>query len=198
MKTLALIAALAMATPALAQAFQQQPGNPAPQGGGPLPGLDNGDMTPGEIQRLFDAYLVMEAQQALALTDQQYPQFLTRLKTLQDTRRRNQQQRIQLMGQLQRLTNPRQPDRGDEAQIKERLAALQELESRTAAEMRKSYNALDEVLDVRQQARFRVFEEQIERRKIELLMRARQQNRPNQQGPNNPPVRRPNPPPPSP
>ena len=50
--------------------------------------------------------------------------------------------------------------------------------------MRKAYNALDEVLEVRQQARFRVFEEQIERRKIELLMRARQQNRPNQQGPN--------------
>jgi hypothetical protein len=178
---------------AMAQEFQQQPGNPVPQGGGPLPGLDNGDMTPGEIQRLFDAYLVMEAQQALTLTDQQYPQFLTRLKTLQDTRRRNQQQRNQLMGQLQRLTNPRQPNRGDESQIKERLTALQELESRNAAEMRKAYNALDEVLDVRQQARFRVFEEQIERRKIELLMRARQQNRPNPNNPNQPPVRRPPP-----
>jgi DNA repair ATPase RecN len=165
--------------------------NPPPQGGGPLPGLDNGEMTPGEIQKLFDAYLVMEAQQALTLTDQQYPQFLTRLKTLQDTRRRNLQERNQLMAQLQRLTNPRQPNRGDEAQIKERLTALQELESRTSAEMRRAYNALDEVLDVRQQARFRVFEEQIERRKIELLMRARQQNRQNQQGPNKPPVRRP-------
>ena len=88
------------------------------------------------------------------------------------------------MNQLQRLTNPRAQVRGDEAQIKERLTALQELESRNAAEMRKAYNALDEVLDVRQQARFRVFEEQIERRKIELLMRARQQNRlNNQQGP---------------
>ena len=63
--------------------------------------------------------------------------------------------------------------------------------------MRKAYVALDEVLDVRQQARFRVLEEQIERRKIELLMRARQQNRQNQQGPNaNPPVRRPKQPPP--
>ena len=57
---------------------------------------------------------------------------------------------------------------------------LQEIESRTAAEVRKAYTALDEVLDVRQQARFRVFEEQVERRKIELLMRARQQNRPQQ------------------
>jgi len=188
MKTLVLLAILITASPAMAQ-----PDNPPPQGGGPLPGLDNGDMTRGEIQRLFDAYLVMEAQQALALTDQQYPQFLTRLKTLQDTRRRNQQERNQLMGQLQRLTHPRQPIRGDEAQIKERLTALQELESRNAAEMRKAYNALDEVLEVRQQARFRVFEEQIERRKIELLTRARQQNRPNPQGPNQAPARRPPP-----
>lgn len=166
--------------------------NPPPQGGGPLPGLDNGDMTPAEIQKLFDAYLVMEAQRALQLNDQQYPQFLIRLRTLQDTRRRNQQQRNQLMGQLQRLTNPRAAARGDEAMIKERLTALQELESQNAAEMRKAYNALDEVLDVRQQARFRIFEEQIERRKIELLMRARQQNRLNQQGPNaKQPARRP-------
>jgi hypothetical protein len=170
--------------------------NPPPQGGGPLPGLDNGDMTPGEIQKLFDAYLVMEAQQALELSDQQYPQFLTRLRTLQDTRRRTQQERNQLMGQLQRLTNPRLAKPVDESEIKARLASLQELESRTAAEMRKAYNALDEVLDVRQQGRFRVFEEQIERRKIELLMRARQQNRQNNARPNQAPPKRPNPPPP--
>jgi hypothetical protein len=176
---------------AAAQELQPQPQPPGAGPGVPLPGLGGGDMTPAEIQKLFDAYLVMEAQQALTLTDQQYPQFLTRLRALQDTRRRNQQERIQVMGQLQRLTNPRLPNRADEALIKERLTALQELESRTAAEMRKAYNALDEVLDVRQQARFRVFEEQIERRKIELLMRARQPNRPA----NQPPLRRPNPPP---
>lgn len=167
---------------------------PARQQSSPgLPRLGNGgDMSPGEIQKLFDAYLVMEAQQALALTDEQYPQFLIRLRALQQTRRRNQQERVQLMGQLQRLTNVRQNNRADDGMIQERLTALQELESRTAAETRKAYNALDEVLDVRQQARFRVFEEQIERRKIELLMRARQQNRPQGQQPQ----RRPNPPPP--
>ena len=205
MRALVLIAAVIIAGPAFGQDLRGQPSptvasaevgqNPPPQGGGPLSGLDNGDLTPGEIQKLFDAYLVMEAQQALQLNDQQYPQFLARLRTLQDTRRKNQQERNQLMNQLQRLTNPRAEVRGDEAMIKERLTALQELESRNAAEIRKAYNALDEVLDVRQQARFRVFEEQIERRKIELLMRARQQNRlNNQQGPNaKPPVRRPPP-----
>jgi len=186
---------MALAAPVVAQEFQTQPQNPPPQGG-PLPGLDNGDMTPGEIQKLFDAYLVMEAQQALQLSDQQYPQFLTRLRTLQDTRRRTQQERNQLMGQLQRLTNPRLAKPVDDSEIKARLSSLQELESRTAAEMRKAYNALDEVLDVRQQGRFRVFEEQIERRKIELLMRARQQNRQNNARPNQAPPKRPNPPPP--
>jgi len=208
MRAFVLIAALMIAAPAVAQdlgrplptAASAEVGQgppPPPQGGGPLPGLDNGEMTPGEIQKLFDAYLVMEAQQALQLSEQQYPQFLSRLRTLQETRRKNLQERNQLMNQLQRLTNPRAAQRGDDAMIKERLTGLQELESRNAAEMRKAYNALDEVLDVRQQARFRVFEEQIERRKIELLMRARQQNRlNNQQGPNaNPPARRPNPPP---
>ena len=208
MRAPVVVAAVIIASPAFGQDLRGQPAagvgsaevaqNPPPQGGGPLPGLENGGMTPGEIQKLFDAYLVMEAQQALQLTDQQYPQFLARLRTLQETRRKNQQERNQLMNQLQRLTNPRAQVRGDEAMIKERLTGLQELESRNNAEMRKAYNALDEVLDIRQQARFRVFEEQIERRKIELLMRARQQNRlNNQQGPNStPPVRRPNPPPP--
>ncbi len=131
------------------------------------------DLAPGEIQRLFDAMLVADAQQALTLTDQQYPEFLTRLRALQQLRRTNLLQRVKLMGELQRLTNPRGPG-GDEATIRERLTALQDLESRSAADMRRAYTRLDEILDVRQQARFRVLEEQLERRKLELLMRARQ------------------------
>lgn len=135
-------------------------------------------MSPAEIQRLFDAYLIVEVQQALQLTDQQHAQFLARLKALQDVRRRHQQERMQLLMQLQRLTGPRAAPSGDEAMIKERLAALQELDERAPAELRKAYAGVDEVLTPRQQARFRVLEEQIERRKLELLMRARQQAQP--------------------
>lgn len=134
-------------------------------------------MTPGEIQKLFDAYIVVEAQRALELNDSQYPQFIARLRTLQETRRRNQQERMQMMGRLQRLTAPRAPT-AEAGVLEGILKNLQELESRNAAEMRKAYHELDQVLEVRQQARFRVLEEQVERRKIELLMRARQQNRP--------------------
>jgi hypothetical protein len=62
----------------------------------------------------------------------------------------------------------------DEAAVRERLRALREHDERSAAEIRTAYDALDEILDFRQQARFRVFEETIERRKLDLLVRARE------------------------
>jgi hypothetical protein len=156
-----LLALFVLAAPAAGQAGARQPLDAPP------------DFSPGEIQRLFDAMLVADAERALELNDKQYPEFLTRLRALQETRRANLLQRLKLMAELQRLSNPRNP-KPDEATLKEHLTALQELESRSAAELRRSYNAIDEILDVRQQARFRVLEEQLERRKLELLMRARQ------------------------
>jgi hypothetical protein len=142
---------------------------------GAQPAAEGGRMTPAQVQQLFDAMLVMQAQDALGLNETQYAQFLTRLRALQETRRRHQQQRNKLLNDLQRLTSPRTALPADaDAQIRERLKTLQELEDRLAAETRRGYDAIDAVLDVRQQARFRVFEEQIERRKLELVSRARQ------------------------
>jgi hypothetical protein len=62
----------------------------------------------------------------------------------------------------------------DDAVVRETLRALRAHDDRAAAELRAAYDALDEVLDPRQQARFRMFEEQLERRKLDLIMRARQ------------------------
>ena len=64
--------------------------------------------------------------------------------------------------------------------MRERLKALDELDARAATELAKAYEAINQVLDVRQQAKFRVFEENMENRKLELVMRARQANRPKQ------------------
>ena len=168
----------------------QQPGAPGAPSGTPA------DMSPGQLNQLFDAMLVMQAQDALSLSEQQYAQFLTRLKALQDTRRRNQQERMRLITEMQRLTNPRNPRTPPDSEIKLRLSALQELEGRSAAELRKAYNGIDEVLNPVQQARFRVLEEDIERRKLQLIGRARQNNPNRPQGnPNRPqqPQRRPPP-----
>ncbi len=124
-----------------------------------------------ELQRLFDAYMVMQAQDALQLDDAQFGQFLPKLKALQDTRRRNEQARNRLVAELGRLTAPSAS--ADEAAVRNRLRELQELEGRSAADLRRAYDTVDQVLDVRRQARFRVFEQNMERRKLQLMLRAR-------------------------
>jgi hypothetical protein len=125
-----------------------------------------------ELQRLFDAYTAMQAQEALQLDDAQFGQFLPKLKALQDTRRRNDAARVQLVAELGRMTAPGGAA-FDEAAVKDRMRALQELEARAAAEVRRAYEAIDQQLDVRRQARFRVFEQNMERRKLQLMLRAR-------------------------
>jgi septal ring factor EnvC (AmiA/AmiB activator) len=128
----------------------------------------------GELVNMLDTYAIVRAQTELTLTDTQYAQFVTRLKRLQEARRRNQRERNQILQDLRRLTGPLAPTPIDEGAVRERLRALRDHDERAAAEMRKAYETLDEVLDVRQQARFRIFEETIERRKLDLVMRARE------------------------
>jgi Spy/CpxP family protein refolding chaperone len=140
--------------------------------------VDPGVVSPAEVQRMFDAYALMQAQEQLKIGDEQFTQFLTRYKALQDVRRRTLQERSRVVMEMRRLLNQAQPD---EAQIRDRLKTLQDIDARGAADEKKGYEAIDQVLDIRQQAKFRVFEEVMERRKLELVGRARQANRPRNQ-----------------
>ena len=141
---------------------------------------DEATVSPAEIQRMFDSYALMQAQEQLKISDDHFPQFLTRFKALQDVRRRGLVERVRIIQDLRRLVNDPQ---GDETQIKERLKSLDELDARSDGDVRKAYDAINQILDVRQQAKFRVFEENMERRKLELVTRARQANRKQQQRP---------------
>ena len=134
---------------------------------------DDGRMNPAEVVRILDGYALVQAQDALQLSEAQYGRFVTRLKTLQDVRRRNLQARHRIIQELRRLAGP-QAAAPDESNIRLQLKALRDHEERAAGEVLKAYDALDEVLDARQQARFRLFEERLELRKMDLLMRARQ------------------------
>jgi Spy/CpxP family protein refolding chaperone len=138
-------------------------------------GADEANISPAEIRRMFDSYALMQAQEQLKISDEQFPKFLRRFMALQDLRRRTQMERNRMLADLRRLTSDSQ---ADEAALKERVKALQEAEDRSLAEMRKAYEAIDDVLDARQQARFRVFEEQMEQRMLQLITRARAANRP--------------------
>jgi hypothetical protein len=151
---------LLLAAPAFARL--QQPGAPDPA-----------SVSPAELQKLFDSYALVQAQQFLNLNDEQYSKFLPRFMALQNARRQAQQQRNRVLNELRMLAN----QGGSDDQIKAALKQLQDVDERGDGEAKKALDAVDQTLDLRQQARFRIFEEQMERRKLELVTRARQANR---------------------
>ena len=71
----------------------------------------------------------------------------------------------------------------DEGMLRDALKQLQEIDTRGEADAKRAYEGIDQVLDLRQQAKFRIFEEQMERRKLAMVTeaRARQANRLNRQ-----------------
>jgi hypothetical protein len=171
--TIAAIFAVQAAT-ALAQAPAERPIPPNADVQRPPADPPADSLSDAELIAALDAYALVQAQQFLSIGDDKYRVFAARLKRLQDVRRRNQRMRHRLVIELRKLVGNRAEPGADEAAIKAQLAALREHDDRSAAELRQAYDALDEVLDPRQQARFRLFEEQIELRKLDLMMRARQ------------------------
>ncbi len=150
-------------------------GTPAAQR---APGSDvpTGEMSPAEIQLLVDAYALVQAQEMLELNDADYSRFAVRLKDLQRVRRQNQREHGALMQGLARLAGQRPP--ADEALVRDRLNALESHDARAAAAIKQTYSAIDQVITLVQQARFRVLEEQMERRRQQLLLRANLAHRP--------------------
>jgi len=133
-------------------------------------------ITAGEIQRWFEAFTALQAQERLQLSEAQYFKFMSRLQTLQETRRNHQQAHQKILNDLRKLTNP-QTGSNDEGAIAERLKALKDEDAAAVVDVSKAYDGVDETLDMRQQALFRIFEDQVEQQKLELLMRARQNAR---------------------
>ena len=115
----AVVGAVALGSPTLSA----QGGRPGRPGGRAGLGVENpeGTASPAEIQGMFDAYALMQAQEQLTISDEQFAQFLTRFKALQDVRRKSLMERARLVAEIRRLLN--QPQ-GDEAQLKDRLKAL--------------------------------------------------------------------------
>jgi len=168
----ATIGPLAPSAAAQAGPSDRVPGQNGPRNPDGLPGI-----APAEIQRMLDGYELIQAQEMLQVSDEQFPKFLPRLRALQEARRRGQTQRSRVIQELRGLTQSRSAP--DEARIKDSLKTLDDLDARSTLEIRQAREALDQVLDVYQQARFRLFEAMMEQRKVELLMRARQANRQN-------------------
>src|SRR5215217_5380447 len=94
---LVISSALATAAPlAAAQGQATTQGQPSAQTPAPAP-PEAAPLSAGQIQRWFEAFTVLQAQEALQLSEAQYGRFVTRLKALQETRRRHVQTRAQIL-----------------------------------------------------------------------------------------------------
>ena len=142
----------------------------------PPPGRGGQVVRPAELAAMLDAYTLVQAQNALQLSDAQYGPFVTRLKRLQDNRRGNTQIRNRLLQELRTMAAPNTTP--DESALKEKLRALREHTIQSAATLQQDSESLDEVLDVRQQVRFRLLEERVERQKLDLLALSRRRAAP--------------------
>jgi len=132
------------------------------------------NMTLEQLQDYLDVAAMIQAERRLQLTADQYPNFVARLRKVQMLRRQHQQQRARLLRELRALV---QPDVGppfrDEV-ISERLKALDDVNVKSAQDLRQAYLELDGILAPWQRARFRLLEEEQERQKLDLLAKLRQ------------------------
>ena len=173
-RNLLLAAGIAGVTPIGAMAFQDPPQVQRPSGqrgrGQGVPPTARPNMPIPQLQALFDAHLLVQAQRSLQLSDEQYQRFFTRMNRLQEVRRQHLRRRNQLINELRRKWRPET----NESELVALTKQLDELETTFDSEQRTARRAIDEVLTARQVAHFRVFEEDMERRKIEFITQSRQ------------------------
>lgn len=170
----AAIALVLMAAPCAAAAQERQAGQGrgAMQGRGGRSAAPRDGLTPREIQAQFDAYVIAQAETALEISDEQYPQFVRRVRALQAARRTARVQRNRLLAELGQLLRAR--ENADQARVSSATRALDEQERGAVLDVQKAYASIDEILNPWQRGRFRLLEDQLEQKKLDMLFRARQ------------------------
>ena len=124
-------------------------------------------MTAQQLANHLDAVALQQAQKELKLTDEQYPVFAVKLTHLQNVRRKTTNERRRVLMELRGLLDASPVTKDDV--LAEKLRSLEDINRRGAEELVKSYQELDSALTPWQRVRFRLFEEHLERRKVELL-----------------------------
>lgn len=142
-----------------------------------------------QVFALLDSFVLNNAQRVLQLNDSQWPAFFQRMMRLQNLQRRHRRARQRLLAELRQLIGPRAQQAGiDEASVTAKTKELDDLDLKIQVDEQKALSDIDDVLQVRQRAHLRVFLENMERQKLELLIRARQAGRNNAPATSPPPA----------
>jgi len=116
---------------------------------------------------------------------EQWPQFLQHFQDLQSLRRQHRITRVRLIGELRQLSRP--DALTDPAALIAKTKAVDDLEVTWIQEEARAMAAVDQVLTVLQRARLRVFEEDMELYKLELIAQVKGRGAP---APKAPPIDR--------
>jgi hypothetical protein len=123
-----------------------------------------------EAFRMVDAYVLANIQESLELDDDQYARVIPLVNKLQKTRREFYGERARAVRKMRHLLRS---GTATEEEIGAALKALKTLEREGPERVRERLAALDAILTPLQQAKYRVFEVEVERRMRELMRRAR-------------------------
>jgi Spy/CpxP family protein refolding chaperone len=130
-------------------------------------------MTVAEVERLFDAWELMQAKTPLQLDDQALLAFMARFQEVQRVQRQHQAARQRLIGELNTLMKAEATV--DDAALGAKTKAFDDLETQHLQDLGKAMSAVDQILTVKQRARLRVFMNRMENQKLVFLAQARQQ-----------------------
>jgi Spy/CpxP family protein refolding chaperone len=136
--------------------------------GAAQPPRDPGALTAADVEREFDNFALGQAQRQLNLTEAQFFRFARAYRALQNVKRQAQRERRVLMAELGALIREPGPVQNPDA-VLAKIKAIDDLGVQAATRIQRALAAVDGVLNVRQRARFRQFDQQMERRKLELL-----------------------------
>jgi hypothetical protein len=127
-----------------------------------------------ETFRLMDAYLISNLQESLGLTDEQFARALPIVKRLQSDRREFAKRRMQALRLLKKSLNS---GAATEAGVADMLKELKAASADERAGTLKNLETLDGVLTPLQQAKYRVFEAEVDARLRHLLARSQDRER---------------------
>lgn len=127
-----------------------------------------------ETFRLMDAYLISNLQESLGLTDEQFGKALPLVKKLQSDRRDYAKRRMQA---LRLLRKSLLSGLATEAGVVDLLKDLKNASAEERAGTLRNLEVLDAVLTPIQQAKYRVFEAEVDLRLRHLLARSQDKDR---------------------
>ena len=127
-----------------------------------------------ETFRLMDAYLISNLQESLGLTDEQFSKALPLVKKLQSDRRDYAKRRMQALRLLRKTLLS---GSATEAGVVDLLKDLKNASAEERAGTLRNLEVLDAVLTPIQQAKYRVFEAEVDLRLRHLLARSQDKER---------------------